>query len=87
MQRSMEFKQLILQNIERNEKRLDQITKLYENGVVLKSDLLRAKLQLSRQQTNLLEMKNNVTSINAINNLEKAQNELSDSLRHLLRFF
>ena len=60
MQRSMEFKQLILQNIERNEKRLDQITKLYENGVVLKSDLLRAKLQLSRQQTNLLEMKNNV---------------------------
>ncbi|MBW2960241.1 TolC family protein [Mesonia aestuariivivens] len=60
MQRSMEFNQLILQNIKRNEKRLDQITKLYENGVVLKSDLLRAKLQLSRQQTNLLEMKNNV---------------------------
>ncbi|WP_386270322.1 TolC family protein [Zunongwangia endophytica] len=60
MQRSMEFNQLILQNIERNKKRLDQITKLYKNGVVLKSDLLRAKLQLSRQHTNLLEMKNQV---------------------------
>ena len=30
-----------------------------------------------------LEMKNNTTSINALNNLEKAQNELSDSLRRL----
>ena len=30
-----------------------------------------------------LEMKNNVTSIYALNNLEKAQNELSDSLRRL----
>ncbi|MBS1254788.1 MAG: B-type flagellin [Deltaproteobacteria bacterium] len=30
-----------------------------------------------------LEMKNNVTSINALNNLEKAQNELSDSLIRL----
>ncbi|TRZ43153.1 TolC family protein [Robertkochia solimangrovi] len=60
MQRAMEFEQLILQNIERNDKRLAQIKILYENGVVLKSDLLRAKLQLSRQETNLLEMKNNV---------------------------
>ena len=30
-----------------------------------------------------LEMKNNTTSINALNNLDKAQNELSDSLRRL----
>ena len=30
-----------------------------------------------------LEMKNNATSINALNNLDKAQNELSDSLRRL----
>ena len=30
-----------------------------------------------------MEMKNNATSINALNNLEKAQNELSDSLRRL----
>ena len=30
-----------------------------------------------------LGMKNNVTSINALNNLEKAQNELSDSLGRL----
>ena len=30
-----------------------------------------------------MEMKNNTTSINALNNLDKAQNELSDSLRRL----
>ncbi|MBL3655861.1 TolC family protein [Fulvivirga sediminis] len=60
MQRALELKKLIVQNIYRNNKRLDQISQLYENGVVLKSDLLRAKLQLSRQETNLLKMKNNV---------------------------
>ncbi|UII25385.1 TolC family protein [Fulvivirga maritima] len=60
MQRALELKKLIIQNIYRNNKRLDQINQLYENGVVLKSDLLRAKLQLSRQETNLLKMKNNV---------------------------
>ena len=38
----------------------DQITELYNNGVVLKSDLLRAQLQLSQQETNLLTMENNL---------------------------
>ncbi|WP_417885414.1 TolC family protein [Zunongwangia sp.] len=74
LQRTLAFKKLILQNIERNKKRLDQITKLYENGVVLKSDLLRAKLQLSRQQTNLLEINNNASiatqSLNILIGLE-----------------
>lgn len=74
LQRALAFKKLILQNIERNKKRLDQITKLYDNGVVLKSDLLRAKLQLSRQQTNLLEINNNASiatqSLNILIGLE-----------------
>lgn len=64
VQQSMAFKKLIKKNIYRNDKLLDQITKLYNNGVVLKSDLLRAKLQLSRQETHLLEMKNNVELAN-----------------------
>ena len=34
--------------------------KLYQNGVVLKSDLLRSQLQLSRQKTNLLKIENNL---------------------------
>lgn len=58
--RSKEFEKIIEQNINRNNKRLEQITQLYKNGVVLKSDLLRAQLQLSQQNTNLHEMKNNV---------------------------
>lgn len=57
--RSSEFEKIIQQNIYRNTKRLDQITQLYNNGVVLKSDLLRAQLQLSQQKINLQKMQNN----------------------------
>lgn len=57
---SSEFRKIIKQNISQNTKRLKQITQLYENGVVLKSDLLRAQLQLSQQETNLLKMENNI---------------------------
>ena len=59
LQRGLLFEKLIAKNIYSNQELLDQITKLYENGVVLKSDLLRAKLQLSKQQTQLLEVTNN----------------------------
>ncbi len=54
------YKKIITQNITENKKRLKQITQLYDNGVVLKSDLLRAQLQLSQQETNLLKMENNI---------------------------
>ncbi len=57
---SNEFKRIIEQNINHNTKRLKQITQLYDNGVVLKSDLLRAQLQLSQQKINLQKMENNV---------------------------
>ncbi|RKD89827.1 TolC family protein [Mangrovibacterium diazotrophicum] len=57
--RTNEFEKIIEQNIYRNSKRLDQITQLYDNGVVLKSDLLRAQLQLSQQKVNLQKMQNN----------------------------
>ncbi len=49
--RSNEFELIIAQNINRNAKVLDQITQLYDNGVVLKSDVLRAQLQLSQQNS------------------------------------
>ncbi len=59
--RSLEFKKIIEHNILRNTQRLQQITELYNHGVVLKSDLLRAQLQLSQQKTNLLQIKNNLS--------------------------
>lgn len=59
VQRSSAFKKLIEQNIYKNNKRLDQIAKLFHNGVVLKSDILRAQLQLSQQKTNLQKINNN----------------------------
>ncbi|WP_163712687.1 TolC family protein [Mangrovibacterium lignilyticum] len=58
--RSKEFGEIIEHNIARNEQRLSQITQLYQNGVVLKSDLLRAQLQLSQQKINRQKMLNNV---------------------------
>ena len=60
IQASLAFKNLIERNIYKNNERLNQITKLYQNGVVLKSDLLRSQLQLSRQKTNLLKIENNL---------------------------
>ncbi len=58
--RSKEFVKIIEKNITRNNERLEQVSELYEHGVVLKSDLLRAQLQLSQQKINLHSMKNNI---------------------------
>ena len=60
MLRTNEFKKIIEGNIYRNTRRLAQITQLYDNGVVLKSDLLRAQLQLSQQKIKLQKMQNNM---------------------------
>ncbi len=59
IQRYQAFQKLIEQHIYNSQKRLEQITKLYHNGVVLKSDVLRAELQLSQQESNLLKTQNN----------------------------
>lgn len=60
LQRYYEFKDLIKQNIKQNKERVRLIQQLFDNGVVLKSDVLRAKLQLSKQQTQLVTMQNNI---------------------------
>lgn len=87
--RSNEFKKIIEQNISQNTKRLMQITQLYENGVVLKSDLLRAQLQLSQQETNLQSIKNNIEiTTQKLNMLlgydDNCQLQLTDSISILL---
>jgi outer membrane protein len=64
LQRNYIFKDLILHNIREGEKRLGEIRELHKNGVVLRSDLLRGELQLSKQKMTLLEIENNLVLAN-----------------------
>jgi outer membrane protein TolC len=64
LQRSTIFKQLILTHISDQEKQLEQIRQLQKNGVVLKSDVLRAELQLSRTQLSLTQIQNDYAIAN-----------------------
>ncbi|PRZ27812.1 TolC family protein [Flavobacterium granuli] len=59
LQLFLEFEKLVKQNVYQNEARLRLIQKLHSAGVVLKSDLLRAQLQLSKQKTSLTEIRHN----------------------------
>lgn len=60
LQRSHIFRELIIRNIADQEKQLVQIRQLHANGVVLKSDILRAELQLSRQRLSLTQIENDI---------------------------
>jgi len=69
VQRNREYQALTANNVKESERRLAQIRSLYKNGVVLRSDLLRAELQLSRQQLLLTEIGNTITLTNQRLNL------------------
>lgn len=64
LHRSFIFRTLMLANIEDQEKQLAQIIQLQKNGVVLKSDVLRAELQLSRQRLSLTQIQNDIAIAN-----------------------
>ena len=64
LHRSYIFKTLMLANISDQEKQLAQIRQLLQNGVVLKSDVLRAELQLSRQRLTLNQIENDIAIAN-----------------------
>ncbi|GAA4311990.1 TolC family protein [Mucilaginibacter gynuensis] len=64
MERSLIFKQLLLQDIAAQEKQLAQIRTLQKNGVILKSDVLRAELKLSRQKLSLVQLDNDLAIAN-----------------------
>ncbi|MDB5019649.1 MAG: transporter [Pedobacter sp.] len=64
LHRSNIFKTLIQANIADQEKQLAEIRQLHKNGVVLKSDVLRAELQLSRQQLTLTQIQNDIAIAN-----------------------
>jgi outer membrane protein TolC len=64
MQRSIIFRDLVLKDIAAQEKQLLQIKALKTNGVVLKSDVLRAELKLSKQQLSLVQLDNDLSIAN-----------------------
>ncbi len=64
LQRSQIFRQLMFNNIAEQEKQLARIRQLQKNGVVLKSDVLRAELQLSRQRLTLTQIENDLAIAN-----------------------
>ena len=69
VQRNREYEALTANNVKESARRLMQIQSLYKNGVVLRSDLLRAELQLSRQKLLLTEIGNTITLTNQRLNL------------------
>lgn len=64
LQRSKIFKALLLKDIADEEKQLDEVKQLLKNGVVLKSDVLRITLKLSRQKMALVQLNNDIAIAN-----------------------
>ncbi|WP_316740494.1 TolC family protein [Pedobacter antarcticus] len=64
MQRSGVFKTLLLKDISDQQKQLEEIRQLQKNGVVLKSDVLRVTLKLSKQQMALEQLNNDLKIAN-----------------------
>ncbi len=58
--RNLSYKYLLEQDIKEREKQLAEINQLYKNGTILKSDVLRAELRLSKQHMLLTEIENSI---------------------------
>lgn len=58
--RNLSYKYLLEQDINEREKQLAEINQLYKNGTILKSDVLRAELRLSKQHMLLTEIENSI---------------------------
>ncbi|MEH6305174.1 TolC family protein [Olivibacter sp. CPCC 100613] len=58
--RNKAYRALLQQDIKEREKQLEEIKQLYANGTVLKSDVLRAELRLSKQRMLLVEINNSI---------------------------
>ena len=64
LQRSYVFKALLLKDISTQEKQLEEIKQLLKNGVILKSDVLRGTLKLSRQKMSMVTLDNDILIAN-----------------------
>nr|WP_067054556.1 TolC family protein [Mucilaginibacter sp. L294] len=60
LQKSLIFRKLIVEDIADQDKQLREIKALQKNGVVLKSDVLRVELDLSRRKMALVTIKNDI---------------------------
>jgi outer membrane protein TolC len=58
--RNLSYQSLLQQDIKEREKQLAEINQLYKNGTILKSDVLRAELRLSKQRMLLTEIENSI---------------------------
>jgi len=73
--RSKAFLDLLVQDIDEQNKVLVQIKAIYKNGIVLKSDVLRAELKLSKQKLQVDEIKNDIAIASQKINLLVGQDE------------
>ncbi len=73
------YEKVMLQDIAEREKELEEIRQLNRNGVVLKSDLLRAELKLSKQKMTLLEIRNGIRISNQRLNIMIGQPDSIDN--------
>jgi len=58
--RNISYQVLLEEDIRDGEKQLAEINQLYKNGTILKSDVLRAELRLSKQRMLLTEINNSI---------------------------
>lgn len=64
LQKNIIFKDLLVKDIADQEKQLKEIKQFLKHGVVLKSDVLRVELKLSRQQMSLIRIENDIILAN-----------------------
>lgn len=60
LQKSLVFRDLMRKDIADQEKQLQEIKSFHKNGVVLKSDVLRVELDLSRRKMTLVTIENDI---------------------------
>jgi predicted DNA-binding antitoxin AbrB/MazE fold protein len=60
LQKTLIFRDLIKKDIEDQKTQLKEIQALYKNGVVLKSDVLRIELELSKRKMTLVTIENDI---------------------------
>ncbi|GEP91207.1 Outer membrane protein TolC [Chitinophaga terrae (ex Kim and Jung 2007)] len=73
------YEKVLNQYIRDREKELEEIRQLFKNGVVLKSDVLRAELNLSKQRMSLLEIRNGIKIANQRLNIMIGQPDSVDN--------
>lgn len=69
------YKELVVKEITQDEKQLHDIMSLFQNGTILKSDVLRAEVTLSNHQMLLKEIENNLVLLRQQLNLMMGRTE------------